>query len=78
MLQTFYLSGKSLSTHWMGGWVGPRARLDRMDKKEHSLPGIKLGIPSRSPSPYRLSHPDFLTKHNTALHKTRTNEGCGV
>jgi hypothetical protein len=27
-----YPGGKILLSHWVGGWVGPRARLDDMEK----------------------------------------------
>jgi hypothetical protein len=34
---------KTPSTHWIGGWVGPRAGLDGMEKgKFLILPGIEL------------------------------------
>jgi hypothetical protein len=29
-----YLQGKSLGTHWIGGWVGARAVLDAVEKKK--------------------------------------------
>jgi hypothetical protein len=30
-------------THWIGGWVGPRARLDEMEEKKYLiLPGLEL------------------------------------
>jgi hypothetical protein len=38
-------------THWIGGWVGPRASLDDVEKKFLTLPGLELrplGRPSRS------------------------------
>jgi hypothetical protein len=34
MLQLFYPQGKSLGTHWIGGWVGPRANLDDVEKRK--------------------------------------------
>jgi hypothetical protein len=45
-------------THWIGGWVGPRAGLDDMEKwKFLTLTGIELrhvGRPARTQSLYRL------------------------
>jgi hypothetical protein len=38
--------GKSPGTHFMGGWVDPRAGLDDMEKwKFFTLPGRKLALP---------------------------------
>jgi hypothetical protein len=48
-------------TYWIGGWVGPRAGLDDMEKwKLLPLPGLELrplGRPACSQSLYRLSYP---------------------
>jgi hypothetical protein len=45
-------------THWLGGWVGPRAGVDDVDKRKFlSLPGLELrplGRPACSQSLYRL------------------------
>ena len=36
---------QNLGTHWIGGWVGPRASLDVLEKiKISSQQGLKLGI----------------------------------
>jgi hypothetical protein len=48
-----YPQGNSRSTHCMGGWVGPRAGLDVMEKRKNLLPsqGIEsrlLGRPAHS------------------------------
>jgi hypothetical protein len=47
-------------THWIGGWVGPRAGLDVVEKKKLlTLPGLELrplGRPVRSQSLYRLRY----------------------
>jgi hypothetical protein len=41
-------------THWIGGWVGPRAGLDDVEKRKFfTLPGLELrplGRPARSQS----------------------------
>jgi hypothetical protein len=44
------------STHWIGGWVGPRAGLDAVEKRNLlPLPGIEPRFcPARSPFLYRL------------------------
>jgi hypothetical protein len=45
-------------THWIGGWVGPRAGLDDVEKRKFlTLPGLELRPlrrPARSQSLYRL------------------------
>jgi hypothetical protein len=48
-------------SHWIGGWVDPRARLDDVKKRKFlTLPGLELGPlgrPARSHSLYRLRYP---------------------
>jgi hypothetical protein len=48
-------------THWIGGWAGPRAGLDDVEKRTFLiLPVLELrplGRPARSQSLYRLSFP---------------------
>jgi hypothetical protein len=48
-------------THWIGGWVDPRAGLDDMEKTKFlTPPGLELrpfGRPASSQSLYRLSYP---------------------
>jgi hypothetical protein len=47
-------------THWIGGWVDPRARLDDVEKRRFlNLLGLKLqhlGHPASSQSLYRLRY----------------------
>jgi hypothetical protein len=49
---------KTLSTHWIGTWVGPRVGLDAVEKRKFlTLSGLELltlGRPARSQSLYRL------------------------
>jgi hypothetical protein len=51
-------------THWIGGWVDPRARLDDVEKRTFLiLPELELrplGHPARSQLLYRLSYPGSL------------------
>jgi hypothetical protein len=51
----------ALGTHWLGGWMGPSAGLDGMEKRKFlTLSGLELrplGCPGRSQSLYRLSYP---------------------
>jgi hypothetical protein len=46
-------------THWIGGWVDPRAGLNTVERKNFlTKPGLKrrsLGRPARRQSLYRLS-----------------------
>jgi hypothetical protein len=48
-------------THWIGGWVDPRASLDDVEKRKFlTLPGLELrpfGRQARSQSLYRLRYP---------------------
>jgi hypothetical protein len=48
-------------THWIGGWVDPRASLNDLEKRKFlTLPGLKLrpfGRPTRSQSLCRLRYP---------------------
>jgi hypothetical protein len=48
-------------THWIGGWVNPRASLDDVEKRKFfPLTGLvlrPLGRPARNQSLYRLSYP---------------------
>jgi hypothetical protein len=47
-------------THWIGGWVDPRASLDDVKKRNFlTLPGLELRLldrSARSQSLYRLSY----------------------
>jgi hypothetical protein len=53
---------KTAGTHWMRGWVDPRAGLHDVEKRKFlTLPGLelrRLGYPARSQSLYRLRYPD--------------------
>jgi hypothetical protein len=49
-------------THWIGGWVGPKAALDAANKKK-SVPFREpqiLGPPARSSSLLQVSYPGSL------------------
>jgi hypothetical protein len=55
---------RASGSHWTGGWVGARAGLEDVEKREFlTLPGLELqslGRPAHSQSLYRLSYPGFL------------------
>jgi hypothetical protein len=60
-----YIPGeRAPGTHWIGGWVGPRAGLDEVEKRKFlTLWGLELrplGLPARSQSLYRLSYPGSI------------------
>jgi hypothetical protein len=47
-------------THWIGGWVEPKAGLNNVNRKFLILSGLDLrpfGRPARSQSLYRLHYP---------------------
>jgi hypothetical protein len=54
-------------THWIGGWVDPKAGPDDVEKRKSlTLPGLELrpfSRPSRSQSLYGLHYPGSLQKH---------------
>jgi hypothetical protein len=58
-------------THWIGGWVDPRAGMGNVEKRKFlTLPGLQLrslGRPARSQSLYRLRYPGSLRIYNTSL-----------
>jgi hypothetical protein len=60
----FTTGEKAPGTHWIGGWVDPRAGLDTVDKRKLlTLPGLELrplSRPASSQSLYRLRHPGSL------------------
>jgi hypothetical protein len=49
------------ATLWMGGWVGPRAGVDDVEKRKFlTVPGLELrtlGHPACNQSLYRLRYP---------------------
>jgi hypothetical protein len=46
-------------THWIGGWVGPRAGLDAVEKREILL---LSGIQPRPSSPYPVTIPPEISR----------------
>jgi hypothetical protein len=60
----FTLGEKAPGTHWIGGWVDPRAGLDDVEmRKLLTLPGLEirpLGRPACSQSLYRLHYSDLI------------------
>jgi hypothetical protein len=54
------LGERALGTHWIGGWVEPRASLDDVEKRKYlTLPELELrpfGRPARNQSLYRLRY----------------------
>jgi hypothetical protein len=59
-LQLYSPGERAPRIHWLGGWVGPTAGLEDMEKWTFfTLPGLELrplGRPARSQSLYRLSY----------------------
>jgi hypothetical protein len=56
-------------TYWIGGWMGPRAGLDDLEKRKFlTLPGLELrplDRPARSQSLYRLRSPSSWKNRST-------------
>jgi hypothetical protein len=57
-LWSLYLFGQNSGTHWIGGWLDPKAGLDTVEKTK------VLFLPKFKPRPcslslYRLSYLDF-------------------
>jgi hypothetical protein len=69
-LGRFIHGERAPGTHWIGGWVDPRARLDNTEKRKFlTLPGLELRSLSRSArrqSLYRLRYPGS-TLHGTVI-----------
>jgi hypothetical protein len=60
-------------THWIGGWVGPRAGLEDVEKRKlFTLPG--LGLPDRSQSLYRLRYPSSYLVFSKKCVSQRNNQ----
>jgi hypothetical protein len=59
---SFIPGERAPGTHWIGGWVNPRAGLEDMEERKLLiLPGLELrplGRPARSQLVYRLRYPD--------------------
>jgi hypothetical protein len=59
------------STHWIGGWMDPRAGLDDVEKRKfQTLPGLELrplSRPTHSQSLYRLRCPVSCSKCTLSL-----------
>jgi hypothetical protein len=52
---------RASGTHWIRGWVGPRADLGAVEKRKiFSCRESNPGHPARSPSLYRLTYPNSL------------------
>jgi hypothetical protein len=60
------------STHWIGGWVGPRAGLDMVLKRKIPSPHQESNPdhPACSQSLYHLSYPGFQDPQNCLHHQT--------
>jgi hypothetical protein len=58
-------------THWIGGWVDPRAGLDEVEKRKFlTLPGLEFRLlrrPASRQSLYRLRYPGSNLTHGVVL-----------
>jgi hypothetical protein len=64
-----YPRGKDPGTHWIGGWVGPRAGLDAGARRKILCPcrGSNPDRPARSQTLYWLSYRGSVLKYNRFL-----------
>jgi hypothetical protein len=75
---------RTLSTHWIGGWVDPRTGLDDVEKRKFvTLPGLELrplGRPTRSQPLYRIRYSGSSTKKSSDLigNRTRDLPACSI
>jgi hypothetical protein len=67
----FISRGRSTGTHWIGGWVGPRAGLDVMLEETFPAPAVTRtpDHPARSPvlCHWAIPAPNFLIKQGISL-----------
>jgi hypothetical protein len=60
-----------LGTHWIGGWVDPRAGVEDVEKKKIlTVPGLELrpvGRPAHSQSLYRQRYLGWKREDNTKI-----------
>jgi hypothetical protein len=82
----FTLRERAPITHWIGGWVGPRAGLNTMEKRKIFCPYEESNLrhPAHSPLLYGLSYPNSICRSGiislsiclsvclSACYKTRT------
>jgi hypothetical protein len=65
----FTIGERSPGTHWIGGWVNPRAGLDDVEKRKlFTLAGLELrhlSRPALSQSLYRLLYPASPSQFRT-------------
>jgi hypothetical protein len=76
----FTFRGRAPGTHWIGGWICPRAGLDDVEKRIFlTLPGLEfrpLSRQARSQSLYRLRYPGSVSEvpiSNIALRNSCCN-----
>jgi hypothetical protein len=54
---------RAYGTHWIGGWVGPRAGLDDVEKRKFlTLPGLELRPLARPAGSQSLAIPTELSR----------------
>jgi hypothetical protein len=58
-----YLQGKVPDINWIGGWMGPRAGLDAVEKRKSLATAWNPGRLARSPSLYRVNYVIFMYEY---------------
>jgi hypothetical protein len=75
-----YPGEKAPGTHWIDGWVDPRAGLDDVEKRKFlALPEFELrpvGRPARSQSLHRLRYPGSFVVDGWMILKLILKIGC--
>jgi hypothetical protein len=69
--QPLYPQGKSPSTHWIGGWVGPRVVLEAVVKRKIPSPAPLLESNPRTP----IVQPVAQSLYRLSYHRSQTIPG---
>jgi hypothetical protein len=78
-LHAHFTPERNLDTHWIGGWVGPKAGLDTMSKRKIPIPlqesnAYPLNCSACIQPLYQLSYPSFdIYTNSVSFYQFRTS-----